>query len=237
MSAHRIPQVFTCLLALSALPGAARADIYDTYNPANPGNTFPSVLTAFSDTSGQNIWGVEFTPTQSGILNSLTAAIAVENVVPNVNAGATFQFNLFAQTLGGPVTDPFNDTPIDTFSQFVTTPNNTITNITFASTDHPFMSTSDTYWLFMGTSPGEEQPLDWGVPGSGGVIGTVNDASTSFGSFVTSNSISTQTDAAFVLNGQPGSVTPEPDLRMLTGLAFIVLVAVRLGIRRSAGAR
>ena len=78
--------------------------------------------------------------------------------------------------------DPFNATPIDTFSQVVNTPGGTITSFTFSSTNNPFLSSANTYWLYMGTSRGEAQPLNWGVPSSTGVIGNLDDASNDGGS-------------------------------------------------------
>jgi hypothetical protein len=229
VTTKRTLSLLACALVVPVFSTAAYANIlYESYNSTAVGVTFPVVLTAFTDIAGQNIFGAEFSPTESGTLQSLTASIAVENLTPP-GGSATYQFNLFAQPVPGAIIDPFKATPIDTFSQVVLTPGNTITSITFASTDKPVLSTADTYWLYMGTSPGEEQPLDWGVPSSTGLTGTINDASNGPPFFTTTNQTTTGTLPAFILNG----TVPEPDSKLLAGIAFALLIAFRLAARRS----
>jgi len=238
MTTNKVVQVLTFLLAISTFAVAARADIlYATYDPSNPSVTFPTKVEAMSFSTDQNIYGAEFSPTVTGQVESLTAAIAVNYIGagqgPTTNE-ATFQFNLFA----GNVVDPFFDTPIDTFSQTINTPGDVITSITFASALNPVLTAGQMYWLYMGTSPGGAQPLDWGVPSSTGVSGVVDDAS----SFVGGPAVhieSTTTQPAFVVNGggnpNGGNTTPEPGYSILVGFGMVLLSVFRLRMRRKAG--
>jgi hypothetical protein len=238
MATYRNLNFLTFSVAVAVLAATAHADVlYESYDPTSISVTFPTVLTAFSDSGGQNIYGAEFSPTESGILDSLTAPIAVDDLV-QPGFPAVYQFNLFLQPIPGAMVDPFNDTPIDTFSQSVNTPTGMITTITFSSTDHPFLSSANTYWLYMGTSPGEAQPLQWGVPSTTGVTGQLDDASSPLGG--TMHVVTTTTLPAFVLNGNMnsngGGTLPEPDYVIPAGIGFALLVAFRLISRRNSEA-
>jgi len=182
MTTSKVLQVLTFLLAISTFAVAARAGIlYASYDPSNLSVSFPTKVEAQTFGTAQNIYGAEFSPTLAGHVGSLTAAIAVNFIGgggpgPTTNE-ATYQFDLFA----GNTVDPFTATPIDTFSKVVNTPGDTITSITFASTLNPMLTVGTNYWIYMGTSPGGAQPLDWGVPSSTGKLGTIDDASSSMG--------------------------------------------------------
>ena len=237
MTTNKVVQVLTFLLAISTFAVAARADIlYATYDPSNPSVTFPTKVEAMSFATDQNIYGAEFSPTVTGQVESLTAAIAVNNIAVGQGPGtnqATFQFSLFA----GNVVDPFFDTPIDTFSQTINTPGDVITSFTFASTLNPVLTAGQMYWIYMGTSPGGAQPLDWGIPSSTGVSGVVDNASSFVGGPAV-HSESTMTQPAFVINGgspNGGNPTPEPSYSILVGFGIVLLFVFRLRMRQKAG--
>jgi hypothetical protein len=102
-----------------------------------------------SSTIVENRYGVEFSPTASGVVNSLTADVAVFNIGAPMGTPAFYQFYSYAAPPTGPV-DLFLGTPIDQFIESVSNPSDALANVTFLSTMHPFLTADDEYWLYQG---------------------------------------------------------------------------------------
>jgi hypothetical protein len=212
-------------LTLLAANAAVRAEVlFETYDPSNSSNSFPIALPAASlyapfFPGHYDVYGAEFTPIHSGMVSSLVANVAVDNLIPP-DVPATYELKLFE---GSPLSNygpPFYGTPapIDTFTEVVN-PGAALTNITFASTLHPFLTAGDTYWLYQSIPLDQEQVLDWGVL-SNAPSGLIDYATLDV--VFVNHDISSGALPAFQLNS-----APEPGFQALIGVGLILLTGCR----------
>ena len=206
---------------------AAGSVLYADYNPA-VSTSFPTVVEAFTSPGGTALTGAEFTPTQSGTVSSLVAAVGFVSL----GGTGTIQFELFAG-LSNPLSpiNPFSATPLDTLSATFTAPADLVQNETFSSTLHPLLTTGQNYWLFV-TPSSVSGASEWGVT-SPGVSGEIEAASDSVAGLAFN--VSTQNLPAFEINGQ--APVPEPNFRVVLGCGMIWFAGRKLIVSRERARR
>lgn len=183
--------------------------LYADYNPV-AANSFPTVVEAFTSPGGTALTGAEFTPTQSGTVSSLVAAVGFVSL----GGTGTMEFELFAG-LGNPLTpvNPFSSTPLDILTTTFSAPADVIQNETFSSTLHPLLTPGQNYWLFV-TPSSVSGASEWGVP-SAGVSGMIEAATNSVAGLALN--VSTRNLPAFEIDGQ----APEPNFRVVLGCGIL----------------
>jgi hypothetical protein len=215
-------------LASAVFAGSAAGSVlYANYNPA-VATSFPTVVESFASPGGTALTGAEFTPAQSGTVDSLIAAVGVLSL----GGTGTMEFKLFAGVSNplSPV-NPFSSTPLDTLTATFTAPADVIQNETFLSTLHPFLTPGQNYWLFL-TPSSLSGASEWGVP-SPGVSGVLEAASNSIAGLALN--VSSQNLPAFEISGQ--APVPEPNFKVVLGLVMIFLAGWQISVSRERARR
>jgi hypothetical protein len=181
-----------------------------------------SFNTSFSTTTLNNEVAVQFSPSDTGYLSSITLALGIASLSSPPNNVEVF---LYADSSGAPASSPLYSQTVDAGAYSTGGPCNGCTLLTFNTSASPLLTAGTQYWLGVIDSNPSTNPVVWYYANAGSY--TFYNSEYVSGSW--QGETYQQSPLAFVVDVAP---TPEPGTFAMLGSAF-GLLAWRRSRRRN----